>query len=440
MAAGGRRLGALLTGRVLEAEILEAIDLLASIGSPRGRERRLAEAVVGWAAERWPAADWRVQDVDDRASECAQVAATAGSGPGGLLLYSHLDTSLTGADPFDAAVTGTAAVPLGASVDARTVTGFGLGVAKAPAAAALVAFGRAATRLAESDRPHRVRLLLAARGTHRAPAWADGGAGEPDLVGVERWLADDPRPDAAIVAKGGPAGVLFDEPGAAYVRVRVRAGWGAVMSRRSVRPAGGLIAHAGLIVEAIQHAGQAAAEALAGVAGEDAQAGSCFGLGAIRAGQPTKADLVPAVVEVFGYLVAPGPMDRGRLESTLTAGVVAALGATDLAGADVAVTARVIHAGAATDAHAPVVRVAQAAWAREFARPGPTIRGWTGSTDGVVLRAAGIQTARVGPSRTRPVDAGDAVDLDELLAIARLYEDVAIGLAHGPVIGPVPGT
>ena len=411
--------------------MLAAIELLASIPSPRGEERPLAEAVAAFGAARWPAASWQVQDVEGPNSPCAQVVARSGDPErGGLLLYSHLDTSLTGDASFDTAVTGRAPVDPGATVDlaAGTVRGFGLGVAKAPAAAALVAFGRAGERLAADGRRHSLRLLLAARGTHRAPAWATGPPAPAARTGIERWLADGMRPDAALVAKGGPAGVLHDEPGACYLRVRVSAGWGAVMNRAAVDPPGGLIAHLGDITVAVQAAGDAVASAALTEMGDPGQSGACFGLGAVRSGQPTKADLVPGLVEVFGYLVLPGAIDPEPLADDVARRVRAALAGTRLADAGVDADVSVIHAGASTRSDAAVVRAARAAWDACLDRTGAQVSGWTGSTDGVALRAAGIQTARFGPSRTISADGCDVVDLAELLALSRAYEQVAVEL------------
>lgn len=434
MAGRVRRLGALLTAAGTderEALLLEAVALLASVPSPRGAERALAEAVVDFGRERWPAAQWHVQEVDG--STCAQVVAGVGEGSG-LLVYSHLDTSLTGDAAFDVPVTGAPPPAAGAHVDqhTRTISGFGLGVAKAPAAAALVAFGIAAQRLAGQDDPRPLRLLLAARGTHRAPlgAMAEPIA-DPATTGLDRYLADAPLPAAAIVAKGGPPGVLHDEPGAAYVRVTLRSGWGAVMARDSVRPPGGVLVHVGALVAAVIDVGDGLARVLAERA-PAGQAGACFGIGAVRGGQPTKADLVPGIVEVVGYLVAPGTIDVRRVSSVFDAALREALAGPP--GMELDVQVSLVHDGGSTPADAEVVRVAVDAWAHEarahavLAEPGPTT-GWTGSTDGVVLRAHGVPTARLGPSRTRSDRGVDVVDLDELLAFMRVYERLVGDLA-----------
>ena len=82
-----------------------------------------------------------------------------------------------------------------------------------------------------------------------------------------------------------------------------------------------------------------------------------------------------------------------------------------------------IHPAAATPADAPIVRAARTAWQKEFGAAPPPITGWTGSTDGVALRAHGIDTVRLGPaSRPSPEDPRcDVLDLASLAAYARLY-------------------
>jgi hypothetical protein len=70
-----------------------------------------------------------------------------------------------------------------------------------------------------------------------------------------------------------------------------------------------------------------------------------------------------------------------------------------------------------------VVTAARAAWLDEFGVQPPPVTGWTGSTDGVVLRARGVDTVRLGP-QAKPA-AGDprrdALSLGRLTAYARIY-------------------
>ena len=82
-------------------------------------------------------------------------------------------------------------------------------------------------------------------------------------------------------------------------------------------------------------------------------------------------------------------------------------------------TADPVHDAAITDPDAAVVRAGVAAWTREFGAPSE-ITGWTGSTDGVVLRAHGIDTVRLGPQPTGP----DVLRLDQLAGFVHVYREI----------------
>ena len=357
--------------------MLAVLAELAGTASPHGGERPLAEKFAAWAGERWPFLDWQVRPLDGGS---ASVLASVGDGPADVVLYSHLDTSLTGDPSRDAAITGRSDAPASFRRDGDTVSGFGLGVAKAPAAAAVVGFVRAVQHSRAS-----AHLLLAARGTHRTD-W-----GPHVVTGVTEYLGALPRPVAAVVAKGGPPGVLRQEPAALYLRVRLEAGWGPLMSPAVLRPSGGLLAQTGGLLAAVSAWGSS----YAADAGREAERidpsredGASFGLGALRAGSPEKSDLAPAVLELYCYLVLPGPVEPGAAANSL---------AESLTAFDrVAVDELLLGNGPGTPADAPIIRVASGAYTSEFPAVPPQT-GWTGSTDGVVFRAAGIPTARLGP-------------------------------------------
>jgi hypothetical protein len=378
---------------------------------------------VAWASRRWPAIDWRVCPLDaDSASVLASagggdlggVPASTGSAPADLLLYSHLDTSLTGDPATDAEITGRADPLPELRFDPASgiVSGPGLGVAKAPAAAAVVGFVRAAERLGASGR---VQLLLAARGTHRT----DWSAPGPHRTGVTEYLASRPKPGAAVIAKCGPPGILWQEPAALYLRVRAESGWGPLMSPGALRPVGGLLASADRLLAEFGRFSDALVAAYP--ADQTRQDGAAFGLGALRAGATGKADLAPAWLELFGYAAMPGPITPGATAAALQAQL-----REQMPGLVITVEERLLGDGPATASDAPVVRAATDAYLAELGRYPEPITGWTGSTDGVVFRAAGVDTARLGP---RPLPAGpdprvDAFDLAELARFARVYEAI----------------
>ncbi|MFF6879195.1 MULTISPECIES: hypothetical protein [unclassified Streptomyces] len=378
----------------MRQQLLDVLHLLDALPAPRGGERAAAHRLRAWCAERWPHVEWQVLE---HGSAGGSLVAAHGAGP---LLYSHLDTSLDERGAATRLVTGDDA-PVGPlTVDGDTVTGFGLGVARGPAAAALVAFAEAGAG----------RLLLAGSGTHRRRS---------GITGLEAYTDAYPLPPSAIVAKCGPPTLLWHEPGAFYLTVRVTGRSGAAMVAESATPPGGVVAQAGIVLDELARWRTAylAADPRAG------QTGRACGIGAISGGWPDKPDLLPARLRVDLYVVVGDRAEPKTLAAELTDRLRARCAASVLRECDIDVEAEPVASAAATPADAPVVTAARAAWLDEFGTQPPPITGWTGSTDGVVLRAHGVDTVRLGPT-ARP-DPGeprrDALSLTELTAFARMY-------------------
>lgn len=403
MAARRRRLGPFLNAT---REIVGVLEVLDGVPAPHGHESAAAVRLADWCAAQWPWIDWTVERHGDGGANLQ-----AGD-PAGVLLYSHLDTSLGGDPSEDRPITGRADPPPPLKVTSTQVEGFGLGVARAPAAVALTTFVSAAARGVP------VRLLLAGSGTHRSTLHGPGGTARS--TGLDHYLATGPRPPAAVVAKCGPPTVLWEEPGALYLRVRVRGRHGAVLARESADPPGGVIAHAGPVIEAIERwrAAYVASETAPGT-----QVGPAAGIGSLTAGRPDKPDLFPALLDAGIYVVTVPGADPRAIATALRDEVEAACADGPLAACMVEVDIDEIHPAAATPADAPIVREARTAWRAEFGDDPPPITGWTGSTDGVVLRAHGVDTVRLGPtSRPSPEDPRcDVLDLSSLARYGRLY-------------------
>ncbi len=414
-----------------ESAVREALGVLVSRPSAPGDERALADAVAEWGRRVHGEDQWEVDALDDASANlfARSTDATQESGSTAeLVLYGHLDTSLTGSAERDFGVTalGTAAPSLFFDETTRTLRGFGVGVAKAPSAAAIVAFAHAAAALRALGLAHRLTLLLAAGGTHRAsPADRPGRFGR----GVEHALARPWRPSAVLNVKGGPRGVLHEEPAAAYLRVRLRRRWGAALARRQIAPDGGLARHAGAVLDAIEtwRARYLAAHGARG------QLGAEIAIGAIRSGLPDKPDLLPGLLDIFLYAVLLPGEDPDRVSRDLAAFL--APGVAELPGRprlDVEVYASA--PGGVGDVSSDIVRLASSAWGRHVAAAG-AVREWTGATDGGIFLAAGIPTARIGPAVTRD-DADpriEIVSLDELVGAARAYAEVAIRYFVAPL-------
>ncbi|MFF0449870.1 hypothetical protein ACFYT4_26245 [Streptomyces sp. NPDC004609] len=378
----------------MRRDLLDVLHLLDATTAPRGKERTAAHRLRAWCADRWPHIEWQVQEY---APEGGSLIATHGAGP---LLYSHLDTSLDDGSEGLRLITGNAAPAGPLRVAGDVVAGFGLGVARGPAATALVAFAEAGAG----------RLLLAGSGTHRRTA---------GITGLEAYADAYPLPRSAIVAKCGPPMLLWHEPGALYLTVRVTGRSGLAMMAESATPPGGVVASAGVVLDELARWRTAylAADPRAG------QTGRACGIGAISGGWPDKPDLLPAQLRIVLYVVAGDPVEPKALAAELADRLRARCADSGLRNCAVEVEAEPVAAAAATPADAPVVTAARAAWLDEFGAQPPPVTGWTGSTDGVVLRACGVDTVRLGPQAKPAADDPrcDELSLAQLTAYARIY-------------------
>ncbi|HEV8670759.1 MAG TPA: hypothetical protein VGS01_08495 [Candidatus Limnocylindria bacterium] len=415
------------------ALVRSVLDLLVSRPSPPGDERTLAEALADAGRREHPEISWGVDLLDERSANLFARSAHGTRAPE-LAIYGHLDTSLTGDAARDAGITGATSDPPALRFDTatRTLRGFGIGVAKAPSAAGLVAFLSAARALRALGVPHRLTLLLAAGGTHRAapaetPSAATTETSARFCRGVEHALASGWTPDAVLNVKAGPPGVLHEEPAAAYLRVRVRRPWNAALARRVVAPDGGLARSAGAIVDAIE-SWRTAYLARHGARG---QLAAEIAIGALRAGLPEKPDLLPGLLEVFVYAVLlPGedPELAARDLADFLAPQIARLPGAPRVGVDVYASAP----GGVADPASDIVRLATEAWTRNVGACAP-VRDWSGATDGAIFLARGIPTARVGVRVTRDDDDPriEIVSQDELVSAARAYAEVALRWCAG---------
>lgn len=409
--------------------LLEILALLTGVPSPADEERELAESVVAWGRARWPLLRWELLDRPGTGSSSVLVTASRDSETGGLLFYSHLDTSLFGEVSVDRPILGDVVRDGTFRFDeaTRLVCAPGLGVAKGPAAAALTAFVRVSKMLSEGPVPYRLQLLLAAGGTHRT---VESAFDRPSRrqTGVTEFLEAQAHPRHVVVAKAGPRGVLYDEPGALYFRIRVSGEWGPVMWRATTAPEGGVLRHCGLIIDAVEKWGRSYVAATE----ESEQCGAEVGLGAIRGGLSIKPDLIPAVVELYGYLVHPGEIDAATVRESMATNLRSAVRGTALDLDCVCIDVDVVHIdqGASTPRTSAVVSSAENSWKTVKSDDLPVISGWKGSTDGVVFRAAGIDAVRVGPFISLPSPDGvDRIGLDELLDCVGIYERIAVETA-----------
>lgn len=392
---------------------------MTSVPSPRGGELALATGLAEWARSRWPLLHWQVEPLG--AQGASLVSRASNDADDTTLIYSHLDTSLVGDGEWDAPLTGRTDQPAPFHWDetADLATGFGIGVAKGPAAAALVGYAVAATQRAQRSGDPGLALLLAGSGTHRSPFERAPGGTEVRPTGVEAYLAGGRRPAEVVVAKCGPPGLLHEEPGAMFVKVRIGAELLPAMSAESAVPAGGLPLRLGPVLEAVgqwRDAHLASRKPHGQIAPE-------VGVGSIVAGRPGKPDLLPAVVEIHAYVVLIDGDVADQIGAELALHLRTALAGTDLAGCPVEVQVALEHRAASTPESASIVRAAKAAWLTERGTEPRQIVGWKGSTDGVVFRSAGCDTVRLGPSPAPapPDHRLDQIPISDLVDFARIY-------------------
>jgi acetylornithine deacetylase/succinyl-diaminopimelate desuccinylase-like protein len=414
------RLDALLDDMLPRADgarLRELVQLLSSIPSPWGHERRAAEAVADWIAKTAVAVRGGVDGLSD---ERANVVLDAGDGPRRLVLCSHLDTSLSGLPSRDEPLTGRGDAPAGLDGDGDLLIGPGLAVARGPAAAATIGYLAAVAALERAGQAHRSSLLLAAGGTHHRHTATERSDPPAEFgMGVRHALARGLAPDAVVIAKAGPPAILHEEPGSAYVDVVLRGRLLPAMSRSD--DDGGMLSHLSTVLDAFERWRAAfVARPAAGQVGREAA------VGAVIAGSPEKCDMLPAVARLSAYLVLGHGDDATVLAAELERAIGSALPSNGAVG--VSVNAGPWVRAGHTPPEAPVVRAASAATGLDAA-----VERWRGSTDGAVFRAAGIDTVRWGPTITADADDPrlDRVELADLVAAARSYGEIVVRYAIG---------
>jgi acetylornithine deacetylase/succinyl-diaminopimelate desuccinylase-like protein len=100
-----------------------------------------------------------------------------------------------------------------------------------------------------------------------------------------------------------------------------------------------------------------------------------------------------------------------------------------------AVRATVVEAvdAASTPADARIAQAAEAAYRSVLGREPAPVGTWTGSTDGVIFRKAGVDTVRLGPTPLPAPLGHDALSLSGLLDWARLYGTLVLDFCAGNV-------
>ena len=393
---------------VRRQDIIEWARLLVETPSPAGFERVLAERLADRGERIAPGLRWHVDTFDGERANLIVTAGPAEYAALRVMLFAHLDTSLAGAHEYrrlngrDPAI----AAPDLQCRDGLLI-GAGMAVAKGPVAAALSAV--VAAHRCGSLRDG-TGVLLTSGGTHRAAVAGDGFA-----AGLRRALDAGLAPECAVNVKAGAPGVLHAEPGSAYLRVTVRSAGGPLMLHDGDSCAGAAAALARLLQRLEAWRRELRGSDPAALCGRD------IGMGALTAGLTDKPDMLASVSQADLYLItAPGD-DAEELADELAD----YLNTDDGAPVTVEVTAA-MSAGCTAPEH-PVVELATQAW-NDYFSPFEPVTGWRGSTDGSLLRHAGVPVARLGP-RPRRAPAGlEALDIDELASFARIDAELLVNL------------
>jgi succinyl-diaminopimelate desuccinylase len=378
--------------RIDAEELAQLCFELTAIPSSTGKEHELAELVTPWLRE--PGFETEVQEA---AGGVANAVARLGRGDGPrLMLWAPLDTPAVGPEWL-----GDESRPdwwLPPHREGSKIIGLG---ADNPKAFATAAMGAAAA-VARSEAELRGELVVCLAGGTMPVA---GGLG----AGTRRFLEDEPRPDWCIVLKPGYA-VAHEEVGFVWLKLTVHG----AMSYTGIRHKGvydSPIVKAAQVVTAIEEWLPSWTESTK--AGLVAPQGA---VNAIRAGDFGVGSFTPAKTELLLDLrIPPGMTTADAVERV-----------REIEGDfDVEVVAEVPPAQTSPDS--PLVRALIRAWeareGKEHTAPG----GASGASDAGIIRAAGIETARIGlpmPATPSPYP-GFSMGVADVASIVRLTEVLA---------------
>jgi succinyl-diaminopimelate desuccinylase len=347
-----------------EEELAQLCLDLTAIPSPTGDEHALADFV----ARRLKGEGLSVE-VQRTAEGVANAAGRLGGGDGSsLMLWAPLDTPSVGADWVGDEPRPDWALP--PRREGEKVIGLGADNPKAFAAAAI----GAATTVARTGRALRGELVVGLAGGTMPVS------NRPGLGTGTRRLLETVTPDFCVVLKPGWA-VAHEEVGFAWFRIVVPG----AMSYTGIRHKGPYrspIVAAAEVVEAIE--AWLPEYTAANTSGLVAPQGA---VNAVRAGDPGVGSFTPSRAELLLDLrISP----RGSVEEAQ-----AALEEL-LAGREATVELVASVPPSYTPPESPLVRALVRAWEAEEGKKHVAPGGASGASDAGIIRAAGVQTARIG--------------------------------------------
>ncbi len=390
---------------------------MVEIPSATGDEGPLARFLVGVMKDRGLEAFY--QEIDDHRGNA--IGRLRGSGDGSdLLFYGHLDTTFTGNADEDYPVIGPADRPdLRPRVEFDGDLMMGLGVANPKGGDACAITAVDAVRRAKVPLRGDVLIGLASGGIHKRPIKAAlrdyrGRAYVGFGIGCEFMLKHGVRADHCISTKPGYS-VVWEEPGECWFTVQTRGTLCYSGLRHTIQRYRNPITDAGTLVGALEawFPEYTRANTLGLIAPQGA-------VGAIEGGWPFKPEFVPGICNVYADLRTNAridPLDVKRQFGDKIAAIRRQHPDIDLAW-DMVMSVP----GSRTEPTRWIVQSCMRAWEAVEKRPHVFARELSGTTDGNVLRAWGIPTARLGlpglmtpdPSWPSMFDACRVEDLERL--------------------------
>jgi acetylornithine deacetylase/succinyl-diaminopimelate desuccinylase-like protein len=371
-----------------ESKLAELNRMMASVSSPTGEERRLAQSIVD--GMKVSGIDAFLQPMaDDQGNAVGRIA---GSGSGAdLLLYAPLDTAFSTSEEDECPWVGDRLpeeMTTNAYVRDGEVVGMGAENPKGYAACAIAA----AQAIKSADVPLKGSLLvgLGSGGmpTNRRPALSKFNAGQG--AGCAFMLEQGVRGDFAIIAKPGWS-VAWEEVGLCWFKVNVRGDLNYTGVRHVVKGRNPIVHAAKVISQLEEWFSEYTKKNTSGLV---APQGS---INAIRAGWTHKPAFIPAACHFYVDLrISPrvSPMEAKQQFGEAIERIVKT-------NPELSVEREMILSvpGSFTDPNNWIVQSTMRAWEFVEGKKHAPRTGTSGATDANILRAAGIPTARLGMPR-----------------------------------------
>ena len=397
----------------LLATLERAVEIPSRTGEERALGEYFAEAMNGRGIDAF------YQPIDRHRGN--SIGWLTGSGRGAdLLFYGHLDTTFSADAREDAQMTGGRPRPdLEPRLRREGDLLYGLGVQNpkgsvVSAIAALDAAARAGIPL-----KGRAGIGIAAGGIHKGPveglmrAWR-GRRYRGFGVGCEYMLKHGLAADYCISTKPG-YGIVWEEPGECWFKVTIM-GELCYSGLRHIQPNRNPIVDAAAVVPTIEdwiadYTGRH-------TSGQIAPQGT---VGGIEAGWPFKPEFIPGICVLYVNIHTNAvtlPREIGREFEALIEDI-------RRGGIDISAETMLATPGSRTEPDNWIVRSASAAIEAVEGRPVVVDR-LSGTTDGAILRNAGIPTARIGlPGMAEPEPGWppmfDACRIGDLERLTRVY-------------------